>query len=103
MMLSLETIFKKNDKVPWRVIEGEAILVKVDSGEVSHLNEVATEIWQTIDGKRKVADIIKHIHDSFEVKKEEAEKDTVEFLRALADKKIIVPVNPPEKKKIRSK
>jgi len=102
MMLSLETIFKKNDKVPWRVIEGEAILVKVDSGEVSHLNEVATEIWQAIDGQRKVSEIIKHIHDSFEVKREEAEKDTLEFLKALADKKIIIAVTAPEKK-IKSK
>ena len=99
-MLSLETIFKKNEKVPWRVIEGEAILVKVDSGEVSHLNEVATKIWQAIDGQRKVSDIIRHIHDSFDVKREEAEKDTLGFLKALADKKIIVRVNPPEKKRL---
>ncbi len=88
--------------MPWRVIEGEAILVKVDSGEVSHLNEVATKIWQAIDGQRKVSDIIKHILDSFEVKKEEAEKDTLEFLKGLAEKKIIVAVTSPEKK-IKSK
>lgn len=97
-MVSPEDIFKKNERVPWRKIEEEAILVKVDSGEVIHLNEVATEIWQAIDGKENVSAIISHIHDTFEVKKEEAEKDALEFIRALADKKIIVPVNPPEKK-----
>jgi len=84
-MLPLDTIILKNERVPWRIIEGEAILVKVDSGEVIHLNEVAAEIWRTIDGKRKISEIVDHIQKDFDVDREEAEKDTLEFIKSLSD------------------
>jgi rRNA processing protein Krr1/Pno1 len=82
-MLPLDTIVSKNERVPWRIIEGEAILVKVDSGEVIHLNEVAAEIWRIIDGKRKISEIVDHIQKDFDVDKEQAEKDTLEFIQSL--------------------
>ncbi len=84
-MLPLDTIIYKNERVPWRIIESEAILVKVDSGEVIHLNEVAAEIWRTIDGKRKISEIIDHIQKDFDVDREQAEKDTLEFIKSLSD------------------
>ena len=84
-MLPLDTIITKNERVPWRIIEDEAILVKVDSGEVVHLNEVASEIWRIIDGKRKTSEIVDHIHSAFEVDKDRAEKDTLEFIKSLSD------------------
>jgi hypothetical protein len=82
-MLPLDTIVSKNERVPWRIIEGEAILVKVDSGEVIQLNEVAAEIWRIIDGKRKISEIVDHIQKDFDVDKEQAEKDTLEFIQSL--------------------
>jgi len=84
-MLPLDSIILKNGRVPWRIIEGEAILVKVDSGEVIHLNEVAAEIWRIIDGKRKISEIVDHIQKDFDVDREQAEKDTLEFIKSLSD------------------
>ncbi len=88
-MLPLETIISKNKRVPWRIIEGEAVLVKVDSGEVVHLNEVAAEIWRIIDGQRKISGIIAHICSSFDVDREQAEKDTLDFLGSLLGKNLV--------------
>jgi rRNA processing protein Krr1/Pno1 len=84
-MLPLDTIILKNERVPWRIIEDEAILVKVDSGEVIHLNEVAAEIWRIIDGKRKISEIVDHIQKDFDVDREQAEKDTLEFIKSLSN------------------
>ena len=84
-MLPLDTIISKNERVPWRIIEGEAILVKVDSGEVIHLNEVAAEIWRIIDGKRKISEIVDQIQNDFDVDREQAENDTLEFIQSLSD------------------
>jgi len=89
-MLPLDTIIIKNERVPWRIIEGEAVLVKVDSGEVIHLNEVAAEIWKVIDGKRQISEIVGHILSHFDVSREEAEKDTLDFLKSLLDKNLII-------------
>lgn len=85
-MLSLKSCVSKNEKVPWRIIEGEAILVDVDKGEVIHLNEVGAEIWSSIDEEKSVDEIINHICDQFEVDKETAKKDTLEFLDKLIER-----------------
>ncbi|HDP69821.1 MAG TPA: PqqD family protein [Actinobacteria bacterium] len=90
-MITLENCFQKSDKVPWRIIEGEAILVGVEQGEVIHLNDTAAEIWNAIDEKNTVKDIVNHILDEFEVEKEEAEKDVLELLDKLLEKGVIEP------------
>ncbi|MFC1540365.1 PqqD family protein, partial [Gemmatimonadota bacterium] len=71
--------------IPWRIIEGEAIVVEVDRGEIIHLNETGAEIWNVLDGQKTVSDIITHIRNEFEVTEEVAERDTGEFLGQLID------------------
>lgn len=89
-MLSMNACLSKNKKLPWRIIEDEAILVDVDEGEVVHLNPVGAEIWNVLDGKKTVSEIINYIYNTFEVKKEIAKKDTLEFLEKLLKKKIVI-------------
>lgn len=88
-MVSLNSCISKNKKVPWRIVEGEALLVDVDKGEVIHLNPVGAEIWNLIEGKKSVSDIVVHIYNTFEVDKETAKKDTLEFLERLIEKSLI--------------
>lgn len=88
-MLTPDSYISKNENVPWRIIEGEALLVDVDKGEVIHLNPVGAEIWNLIEGKKSVSDIVVHIYNTFEVDKETAKKDTLEFLERLIEKGLI--------------
>jgi len=87
-------IYRKKD-IPWRIIEGEAIVVEVDKGKIIHLNETGAEIWNVLDGKNTVSEIIKHICNTFEVGEEVAERDTLEFLGQLIDMGIVEWVETP--------
>lgn len=75
--------FCKATKVPWRIIEKDAILVNLNSKMVLHLNESAAEIWKVLDGQRTVGAIIDHLCAEFEVSREDAERDALEFLGQL--------------------
>ncbi|MFH1783719.1 MAG: PqqD family protein [bacterium] len=88
-MLTVSSCISKKANIPWRIIEEEAVLVDVDRGEVIHLNPVGAEIWNLIDGKKSVGEIVTHIYQQFEVAQETAKKDTLEFLAKLAKKDII--------------
>ena len=92
--ISSNQIYRAKD-IPWRIIEGEAIVVEVDKGEIIHLNETAAEIWNVLDGKKTVSDIIKHICRAFEVGEAEAERDSLEFLGQLIDMGIVECVEAP--------
>ncbi|MBU1863228.1 MAG: PqqD family protein [Candidatus Omnitrophica bacterium] len=89
-MIALESCIVKNEKVPWRVIEGDAILVDVGKGEVVHLNEVGAQIWDFLDSTKKVSTIIQHVCKVFEVDQKTAEEDTLQFIQLLLTKGLVV-------------
>ena len=82
-VLAADTRLGKNDQVPWRVIEGEAIVLDLDEGEVLRLNPVGVEIWNAIDGTRTVGEIVAHICRTFEVSQRTARRDVHRFLEEL--------------------
>jgi len=85
-------IFKTRD-IPWKIIGDEGVLVDTDEGEVVRLSEVGAEIWKYIDGKRTVGDLINHIYETFDAKKETVEKDVSDFLNKLIRMELIKPHN----------
>lgn len=88
-MLTVGSCVRKNNGVPWRIIEEEAILVDVERGNMIQLNEVAAFIWSEIDGRKTLREIIDCVCESFEVDRGRAAKDTGEFLQALLKKHLI--------------
>ncbi|MEW6614167.1 MAG: PqqD family protein [Thermodesulfobacteriota bacterium] len=83
MRLTPEVRLTKNPDIQWKMIEEEAVLVDQDELQILHLNEVATEVWNLIDGKRTVNEIITQMLSVFEVKRKTAEKDILDFLQKL--------------------
>jgi len=82
-MISRNSRISRNEKTAWRIIEGEGVLVDTEGGNFIHLNETAAEIWNSLDGKHTVSDLVAHISNTFDVTIESAEKDAVEFLENL--------------------
>ena len=89
-MISAQSFVSRNDKMPWRVIEDEAVLVDLKKGEVIHANEVGAYIWNFLEGKKNLGDIIKEVCSVFEVDEKAAASDTIEFIQALSDKDLVI-------------
>lgn len=88
-MLTLETRLSKNTKIPWRLIEGEAVLIDSEEGELIRLNEVGAEIWKLIDGQRTLGNLIEHLVAGFEVSERRARKDVQRFVRRLLRQELV--------------
>lgn len=73
-----------------RVIENEAVVVIPEEGLVRVLNEVGASIWQLSDGKNTVADIINIISQEFDLSQEQAQEDTLDFIKELEKKQMVV-------------
>ena len=85
-MLGMDDTVQRNKRMPWRIIEDEAILVNIDNEIVIHLNEVAAEIWSAMDGKRTVREIVDTVHGMFKADRPTIEKDVVKFVDELLEK-----------------
>jgi len=84
----LEKRFSKDPSVVFRKIADEFILVPIkqkasDVESIYTMNDVASRIWELINGKRSLKDIRTIIIKEFEVSPEEAEKDLIEFSKQL--------------------
>ena len=80
--------YQKDPNIVSRKIAKEVILVPIrnrigDLENIYTLNEVAARIWELIDGKKNVSQIIDTIIDEFDVSAEEAEQDLSEFIQKL--------------------
>lgn len=91
MTLTLNSYMKQNlEDTASRVIDGEAIIINLDSGIYYSLNEVGTAIWELADGNRTIREIAKAICDEYAVDHEEAEKDTLEVVNDLVGQGLVI-------------
>ena len=89
------------DKSPWtasRLMDGEAVIIIPQDNEVKILNEVGSRIWEILDGSCDIKQISDMISDEFEVSRDKALKDIMEFINELYQKKMVVLLEEPKNK-----
>lgn len=90
------TCFAKVNDLVSRDIAGESIIVPIrghvgDLEGVYTLNEVAARIWQLIDGRTSVREILDTVTREYDVGIEEAVKDLLDFFQDLEAAGLIRP------------
>ncbi|OQX98408.1 MAG: hypothetical protein B6I24_05470 [Bacteroidetes bacterium 4572_128] len=87
-MITLETVLKKSDKVVCRKIDDEYLIVPMENNvgdmeKIYNLNLVGGFIWEQINGKRKLKEIINNIYKKFDIDEETAKNDAISFLKKI--------------------
>lgn len=73
------------ETVLFRDLQGEGILLDVDSGSYFGLNEVGTRMWQLLAEHGSFASAREVLLAEFEVSRERLERDLVEIVEQLAE------------------
>ena len=87
-------ILSKNPATAWRVIENEAVIISLDSKVFRGLNSVGSRVWELIDGRRSVDEIVARIVAEFEVTAEVAARDVAAFVDQLLQKQLVTAATP---------
>jgi len=82
-------IVARNPATAWRVIEGEAVILSVDTKVFRGLNPVGSRVWELIDGARTLDEIAAMISREFDVTPEVAAGDVRAFVEALLAKGLV--------------
>lgn len=88
-MPSVNSIPAPNPSVVGRMVDGEAVLVLPDQGQVKVLNQVGARFWSLADGSRTIAQIAQAICDEYDIDLARAEADALEFFTSLNDKGVV--------------
>ena len=76
----LETFPMQNPRTAMRTIEGQTVVVLSDTSMIFDLNEVASFIWERMDGKHQLLKIVEEIKNEFDTDIETASNDAVELI-----------------------
>jgi hypothetical protein len=91
---ALQRRFEKAPEVVARRVAGEYLLVPIRrrAGRLDcifTLDEVGAEIWDSIDGARDVGQLVEIVLRDFEVEREEAARDVLDFVEGLREAGVI--------------
>lgn len=96
--IELDKIFAVSDDVVARKIEDEFIIVPLAAGvgdmedELYSLNDVGLAIWERLDGKASLRQIVAMLASEYEVAPEELERDVRGFVGELVGRRMLVEV-----------
>jgi hypothetical protein len=95
---NLDAVYAPSENIVARTIEGELIIVPLAAGigdledELFTLNETGKAIWDRLDGKKTLRDVLKELLSEFEASEGEIEQDLIGLITELVRRRILVAV-----------
>jgi len=94
LMEGLKSVISQSTAVVTRKTGNEYVLVPItnniaDMNSVYTLNETGAFIWEQIDGKRSVEEIISELTNEYEIDRQKAETDVFDFIENMSKYLII--------------
>lgn len=77
------------DKITYRIVDSEAIILNLDNRYYYSLNEVGTEIWELFTKGETAQKIIDIIADGYNVDKKKVKDDLIGFINELKGESLI--------------
>ena len=93
-MANSTSVFERSSSLVTRELGGEKIIVPVrgrvgDLNSIYTLNGMANEIWEMLDGKRSVEDIIRKLGAEFDVDQETLAADVTRVVNELQQEGLV--------------
>ena len=87
--MSLEAVYRRSERFVGRRMADQFVVVPlagrgVDADCFYTMNQVAAALWEALDGKRTGHDLVAALLERYEVDRDSAERDCLDFLESLA-------------------
>jgi len=93
--VSLSTKLRVADDVVFRSLDGEAVILSIETGLFFGLTPVATRIWELVDGERALDQILATLIAEYDAPASDLERDLKELASQLVARRLAVPAVSP--------
>ena len=88
-------VFRHGDSLVARDLAGEKVIIPVrgkvgDLGWIYTLNAVANDVWNLLDGNRRLCDVVNQLQQEYEVDPQTLAGDIQQLIRDLQQEGLIV-------------
>ncbi len=89
-MIDLKTVPTKSDAYTVRQLGEETIFLSPAGDEIHSLDPIGTFIFEQMDGQLDLAMVLDCLCDEYDVEREQARRDLLEFVRELVERKLLI-------------
>lgn len=79
------------EKIVWRNIDGEAVILNMDTGAYYSLNKTGSLIWALLCEGKALEDIITHLSDTYEIPEKRARTDILSAIDDFKKESLVIP------------
>ncbi len=84
-MVDLTTKVRVPEKTVFHVLDGETVLLNLDSGKYFGLDPVGTRMWELLEEKGCLEAAIQPLLDEYDVRQEKLQEDLITLVTKLVD------------------
>lgn len=89
-MITRDSIIKKSDDIVETEIDGEVVMMRIETGSYYGLDPTGSDIWKHLNSPTKVSEIIEDLLEEYNVSESQCEKDVIAFLENIKKDKLII-------------
>ena len=87
--ISTNSIIQRNEGIVQAEIDGETVMMSIDSGEYYGLDPVASRIWAIIENPLSVQALKEKLLNEYDVSEEQCQSDVLKFLGEMVENNVI--------------
>ena len=84
-----KTVLARSDNATFEVIDGEAVVIDVESGAYYALNNTGTAFWQMLDGETPIEEHAASLAEAYDVNVEQVIGDFIELADEMAAAELV--------------
>ncbi|MFA5117365.1 MAG: PqqD family peptide modification chaperone [Candidatus Omnitrophota bacterium] len=98
LKVSLKAIYAPSEDVVARDVQGEFIIIPITSGigddedNIFTLNETGRAVWDKLDSKKSLKEVVDCLRDEFDAPRAEIEADVLGVTKELLKRKIVIKI-----------
>lgn len=89
MNLTMGNLLERNHDIVHSDMDGETVMMSLDCSAYYGLNGVGTRIWDLLQKRMSLGQICDHLCAEYEVKREDCERHTRQFVGELLEHEVI--------------
>jgi len=88
-MINRDSIVRKNESIITAELDGKAVMMSIENGKYYGFDEIATDIWESLDAPIAVGELISKLTEKYDVTTERCEESVIAFLTKLYNENLI--------------
>jgi hypothetical protein len=85
-----DTMLQRKPGMLFNEIDGEIVMLSVENSEYYGMDKVGSRIWQLLENQMKFKELVAILMDEFDVTEEKCSSETMNFVKKMTEKKLLI-------------